>query len=631
MYFLHEHPYSATSWKEESVKEVVGIPGVRVVRGDMCTSGMWQNTEEGRKLVMKPTGCMTNASEIAEELKCNCDGTHQHVKLLSGRARRAEVYPDEVCFKIMRGLMNQMKKDGRIQRGGIGAVMAEDETEDDWNEADDDVTGEQLDAEGVKQARRDEIEEIKKHRVYTKVPVKDCWDKTGKAPIKTRWLDINKGDKVHKDLRSRLVAKDFNKGKRPDLFAATPPLEALKLLIASWMTKAIGFDDNREGHVMDFIDIRGAYFHAMTKRDVYVELPEEDAEEGMCGKLMKSLYGTRDAAQNWETEYSDFMKRLRITYGMASPCTFYYEARGLRAVVQGDDFTMMGPRQSLNWLRTRIEDKFEIKFRGRLAERKEDMKSIRILNRLVTWTKEGIEYESGQRHAEIIIRHMGLKPDSKSVNTPGIRTRDEGEEQLKELGPKETSLYRGIVVRAKHLSQDRSDIKAAVKELSRRMAKARVKDVEAVKRLARYLACKPRTVIKLKSQKMPEWVEGWSDSDWAGCLETRKSTSGGVIRWGNHTLKAWSTTQSVITLSSGEADFYALVKAASQRLGMRVMIRDLGIKTGVNLETKVKVVTDASAARGMALRRGLGTVRHLELNQLWIQDKLVTGKFVLTR
>ena len=51
---------------------------------------------------------------------------------------------------------------------------------------------------------------------------------------------------------------------------------------------------------IDFIDIRKAYFQTAAIRDVYVELPEEDMEEGMCGKLLKSMYGTRDAAHNWE-------------------------------------------------------------------------------------------------------------------------------------------------------------------------------------------------------------------------------------------------------------------------------------------------------------------------------------------
>ena len=67
------------------------------------------------------------------------------------------------------------------------------------------------------------------------------------------------------------------------------------------MTEGIGWKDGSPSKMkMDFIDVRRAYFHAEALRDVYIELPEEDSEEGMCGKLLKSLYGTRDAAQNWD-------------------------------------------------------------------------------------------------------------------------------------------------------------------------------------------------------------------------------------------------------------------------------------------------------------------------------------------
>ena len=67
------------------------------------------------------------------------------------------------------------------------------------------------------------------------------------------------------------------------------------------------------------------------------------------------------------------------------------------------------------------------------------------------------------------------------------------------------------------------------------------------------------------------------DTDFAGCLKTRKSTSGGIVMLNGHTVKSWSVTQDVIALSSGEAEFYAMVKAASQSLGMRAMMQDLGI------------------------------------------------------
>ena len=51
---------------------------------------------------------------------------------------------------------------------------------------------------------------------------------------------------------------------------------------------------------LDFIDVRRAYFYADATREIYIELPKEDYEEGKVGKLRKSMYGTRDAAQNWE-------------------------------------------------------------------------------------------------------------------------------------------------------------------------------------------------------------------------------------------------------------------------------------------------------------------------------------------
>ena len=165
----------------------------------------------------------------------------------------------------------------------------------------DDVTGAQLDEAGVVKAREEEMGEVHKHTVHVKVPVSDCWEKPGKAPIKTRWIDINKGDRVHPEYRSRIVAKDIKLDKRLDLFAATPPLEALKMLLSLAMTEGIGWKKEWEERMkIEFIDIRRAYFHAEATRDVYMEPPKEDHEHGMCGKLLKSIYETPDAAQNRE-------------------------------------------------------------------------------------------------------------------------------------------------------------------------------------------------------------------------------------------------------------------------------------------------------------------------------------------
>ena len=122
-----------------------------------------------------------------------------------------------------------------------------------------------------------------------------------------------------------------------------------------------------------------------------------------------------------------------------------------------------------------------------------------ILNRIVTITEEGIEYESDQRHAEIIVKQMGLRPGSRSVATPSVRVKPgdvPGDEA--EIGTKEQTIFRGIVARANYLSQDRSDMRFAVKELSRSMAKPRFRDVNVAKRLARYLSTRMRVICNFK-------------------------------------------------------------------------------------------------------------------------------------
>ena len=67
-----------------------------------------------------------------------------------------------------------------------------------------------------------------------------------------------------------------------------------------------------------------------------------------------------------------------------------------------------------------------------------------------------------------------------------------------------------------------------------------------------------------------------TDSDWAGCVSTRKSTQGGVVMIGRACVKTWSSTQAIIALSSGEAEFYDIAKCASVGLGCVAMCRDLG-------------------------------------------------------
>ena len=105
----------------------------------------------------------------------------------------------------------------------------------------------------------------------------------------------------------------------------------------------------------------------------------------------------------------------------------------------------------------------------------------------------------------------------------------------------------------------------------------------------------------------------------------QENTSGGVIQIGSHTIKTWSSTQSTIALSSGEAEYYGLVKAASQSIGIRNIMRDLGF------DLHIQINTDASVAKSIAMRRGAGKVRHIEVNQLWVQERVAKGELEIRK
>ena len=84
--------------------------------------------------------------------------------------------------------------------------------------------------------------------------------------------------------------------------------------------------------------------------------------------------------------------------------------------------------------------------------------------------------------------------------------------------------------------------------------------------------------------------------------------------YGAHYIKHWSKAQQSISLSSAEAELYALIKAGTESIGVRGMARDVG------LELEVVLLTDASATKAICMRKGSGRLKHLQVQDLWIQQ-----------
>ncbi len=224
-----------------------------------------------------------------------------------------------------------------------------------------------------------------------------------------------------------------------------------------------------------------------------------------------------------------------------------------------------------------------------------------------------------------MIKALGLE-SARDVVTPGIsRSADEPIPEAIELSPGDTTLYRACAARCNFLGLDRPDLQYAAKEVSRGMSKPTQENMTDLKRIARYLKKYPRAVFEYKFQLPPKRIRIFSDSNWAGCVKTRKSTQGGTVMLNGCCIKSWSSTQAIISLSSGEAEYYGIVKAASVGLGVQATLKDMGI------ELSLEVLTDATAAKGIASRKGLGKTRHVAVHFLWIQERIAKGDFKLSK
>ena len=147
-----------------------------------------------------------------------------------------------------------------------------------------------------------------------------------------------------------MVGKEFNDREIDGLFAATPPLEALRLLL-SWAAtnpntgSAAGVGDRSVEKSVMIADVSRAFFEAPAKRDVCVELPAEALEgeekpEDVVGKLLASLYGTRDASANWQEEVSKCMQKWGFIVGRYNPCMYLHPQKQILCLVHGDDLSV---------------------------------------------------------------------------------------------------------------------------------------------------------------------------------------------------------------------------------------------------------------------------------------------------
>jgi hypothetical protein len=388
------------------------------------------------------------------------------------------------------------------------------------------------------------------------------------------------------------------------------------------LSKAAGSRDRK----VLVIDVKKAHLYPLCDQDVFIELPAEaGAKQGLCGKLIHWLYGFRPAAQAWENDYAGKLQNIGFTRGLASPVSFWNEEKDVSCLVHGDDFTFVGKDVDLDAVESCMKEWYEVKVKARLGPGEADAKEVDVLGRTLRCTPAGYEYEADRKHRNMVMCSLGFDDKSKGLMVNG-KVEEDGNDEVELQGAEATS-FRAVAARLNYLAQDSPDIQYPAKEICREMARPTTRSWRRLKTLARFVLEREAVVWKYEWQDDGAEIVLYTDSDWAGCRRTRRSTSGGLILVGNHCIKTWSSTQLPIALSSAEAEYYSMVDGTARCLGARSMCAEIGVIA----QGPILLYADASAARAFASRRGVGKMRHLETRHLWLQSRVASREVVLGR
>ena len=302
------------------------------------------------------------------------------------------------CYSAKGLLYHSVSKEEKMRKRNLtpilmlwaGSTISGEHLVDQWHETEetagsrleawDDLTGLSLDPKGVLAARKQGLKYISQKQVWEIVPREEA-RRNGWKVIKSRWIDINRGDDVASLYRSRLVGKEFADKKVEGLFAGT-----LRFLVHEAATVE-GKEEEQE-KVIIVNDVARAFFEAKAIRKLCVELPSERPESFggyNVGLLKQSLYGTRDAAMNWQEEVAKEMKGWGFDRGQFNQCLCTKAARRVQVFLQGDDFASVGKRVALKWFRQQFESRFEIKT-SVIGTGIGGVREARVLNRILRIT-----------------------------------------------------------------------------------------------------------------------------------------------------------------------------------------------------------------------------------------------------
>ena len=375
----------------------------------------------------------------------------------------------------------------------------------------------------------------------------------GKKTVGCKWVFTVKfkADGLVERYKARLVAKGYTQTYGIDYqetFAPIAKINTIRILFSL----VANFD-----WPLHQFDVKNAFLHGDLEEDVYMDIPPGvNVRDSKVYKLKKPLYGLKQSPKAWFEKFTRSMVKHGYHQSQGDHTLFMKHSSSGKVtilIVHVDDIIVIGDdSEEIKVLKQKLSEEFEIKDLGKLKY---------FLGIEVARSQKGI-FISQRKYILDLLKEMGMS-GCKPADTPIDPNVKLG------IGDGESSDNRGqyqrLVRRLIYLSHTRPDIAFAVSLVSQFMHSPYEIHLEAVNRIIRYLKSSPGKGI-LYSKGNDLGVEAYTDSDWAGSIVDRRSTTGYCTFVGGNLVTWKSKKQMMVSRSSAEAKFRAMAQGICELL-----------------------------------------------------------------
>ncbi|CAE7529713.1 unnamed protein product [Symbiodinium sp. CCMP2592] len=352
--------------------------------------------------------------------------------------------------------------------------------------------------------------------------------------------------------------------------------------------------------------------------------------------LGKLLPGQRDGSEKW---YGSFLQHLSSSLGVES-CEAYptlLRTKGLESVMQlhvDDMLSFTTLKYANNELKPALLAKYKIKFE--VLQNPGDVLWF-LKRKLHLVSEDQLLMSPRPKYLERLQRLLNIRPEAKK-KTP-LFSDLEKLDGTKPLSPADAKLFRCCVGVLLYVAHDCIDCQYSINMLASRMSSPTELSMKGLRHLVMYMntigdeglmLCNRGTGVGLLGDRFDHdvVVETFSDANWAGDQQSRKSTSAGVIAVRANVLSTSSRTQRVIALSSEESELLASASVLSDAMLVRECVK---FALGFDESPLIQHHVDSTAALGALRRQGVGKIRHLSTRILWQQLLVKQGIIVANK